>query len=327
MRVRIWTGLSALLVCGVSANAFADTIPLQTDRILSDPANLPMAGQLLGETSYQFGSGNADVYDSTGARTATVDVHTNTVRQAFSYGLTNDLSVEAALDYAPMDRRQVMGGGTTTDYHSSGFHDPELGVTWRAIDEERASPFNLDLFAHYGPDIFDAKRATPTIDGTTAYGGSTVSLGTDISRVTPRYTLMGRFAANYLGDRSMEDQATATPVRYGSAWDYELGLYTQARLDPRWAVDANVSHTFAPDSVNVVPAGGVAHTLAPGDGTTLGAALDYQVIPSRLVASLTYDYDMHDTTNRDYAATPAANTALKGQNENLFGVRFNYAFN
>ena len=59
MRTIFWRWLSAMLLLAVPTNAFALDLTPQPDRLLTDPANLPMAGQLLGSTAGTYGSGSA----------------------------------------------------------------------------------------------------------------------------------------------------------------------------------------------------------------------------------------------------------------------------
>ena len=259
--------------------------------------------------------------------TATRTTDTNEFTQSLSYGLTDDISISALLTYVPMDRTSVKRvSGPDSTLHSSGFRNPQFRLTWRAIDE-RSAPVNLDLYAAYGPDVFDARSPTTANDGTAAPGGASVLLGAGLSRTMRQFTILGRFDAIYQGDRTRDNATTLAPTHLGSTWNYRLGLYTQTRLDDRWAVDANVSHLLDSGGTPVLAPGGMMFDVAAGDQTRLGAGLDYQVVPNRFAVGLTYQHQMTGTSEASYLMAPTHDRFVKDANADVVGVKFDYSLN
>src|SRR5436853_420656 len=79
----------------VSAQDFTPT----GDRIISDPTYLPLKGQAYGETGYGYAETDGSLFDATGANTANTSNTLNDVTQRLAYGVTDALSVRAAISY------------------------------------------------------------------------------------------------------------------------------------------------------------------------------------------------------------------------------------
>ncbi len=322
-----WRWLAAIVIALAPAKALAFGVTPQPQRILSDPANLPLEGQLLGSTSYSYGTGSHNTYDSSGALISTVGQRANDLTQTFSYGLTDDLSLDGAITYVPLARTESdLASGSMLTRHRDGFSDPKFGITWRAIDQ-RSAPVNLDFGASYSPDMFDARASTATMDGTVGRGGTEFHTGVALSRTMQDFTIMGRFDADHKGARKVLNPVSLMSTSVDPSWTYTLGLYTQTRFGDRFSLNANVRHSFRPDDTVFSQTSGLGHVVRLGDATGFGAALNYQIVPNRLVSSLTYDHRSNGDTANVFATSPGANTTVKNQDENVIGVRFDYAFN
>jgi hypothetical protein len=325
-RAQILTIAAASLLL-ITPSAFAQELGTDPLRILSDPAFLPIAGQWYGNTDYAYDTSSFNVFDSTDTQIASVRVHANRIHQLFEYGITDDLSVHIGDTYDPsVDRRRELPGGVTRDISSSGFTDPNIGLIYRALDQSREN-VNLDFTADYLPDMFSAKQGSPDNDGSVASGGQAVHLSAAVSRVMPSFTILGRFSANWNGRRNIED-AGGSKLRTGeSFWDYTLGLETQTRFTDRLALNANLSYDFNQDQRFTDTGTGLVHTSQPGNVTDLGLALNYHLVPNRIVGGLTYDHLWHQDGKDVYAADPTLDTFRRNQDENVYGVRLAYLFN
>ena len=326
MRLHTHGWLAAAFAAFMLQPALAQDATQDPLRILSDPAYLPLQGQFTGRTTYNYGWLSGGVYDASHAKLYGFHTDSNEFRQYFDYGLTDDLSLNVGMSYDPsVTQKRDYSGGTVEHLERQGFSDPSFGLTYRAVDQ-RTAPFNLDLYTNYQPDWIDAKAPSVGHDGSIARGGDLAQFGAALSHVTPGFTILGRFEADYNGDRSILQPASGLSSHEGSNWDYLLGLETQTRLNDRFSLDGNASYTFNGDS-GIVSAGGVPHDWQPGNVTDLGVAVDYQMVPNRFVASLGYDYRIHDDTSNLFPGAPASDTSVKYKDENVLGVKLNYALN
>jgi hypothetical protein len=302
-------------VLPASAQEYAPPIPF---RLLSDPAYLPLAGQLFGSTAYTISDGSADDFDAAGDKTAKRKSWQQTIKQEVEYGVTNDLAVRVTESYIPLDKtKDEFTAGGATDHDRAGLTDPSIGLTWRVVDQANSSPVNLDLLADYQANLIDART------NNVAQGGESGEFGAAISKVMPNFTIYGKAAADRYGASSQFDPATPNFVRTGSYWDYLVDLQTQTRLNDLFSINAGVGYVFANNARVTDVTTGTDHIAAPGDGLKLNAALNYQVVPNSLVASLTYDF-RHDYTSKDLFALPAADTFLRNHDDNQFGVKLDY---
>jgi len=294
-------------------------------RILSDPAYLPFAGQIVGYSVYRYHQQSGDVFDTTtGAPDYSFHTITNELVQTFQYGLTDDLAFDASIGYDPTQKRnEVFPDGSVDVLQSNGFTDPTFGVTWRALDEAHA-PLNLDFSASYQPDVFNSKSSSPTEDGTIARGGQSAHFGGAVSEVMPQFTVQGFADANYFGGSSTDNLINDTVIKHDSYWNYDLGLATQTRIIDQFSINAGVSHTFNPNFNVLNITNGNASISAPGDVTTLNAGLNYHIIPNTFVVGVTYAYNMHDASQNTYLAEATADTTTRNNHENVYGVRLDY---
>jgi hypothetical protein len=313
---------SALLLAfsGV-ANAALD------QRFLSDPAWLPLVGQLDGSTSFTVSEGRGNTYDSTGTLLSRFYDQSNRLSQTAGYGITDDLSVNLGISYLPFDKiNRYPVGGATVVRKNSGFTDPSIGMTWRAI-EQGDGPVNFDVFGSYSPDWIDATAATGLSEGTEGRGGQEGEVGLAVSHVMPMFTIYGSAAANFIGQRDVFYPVTGTSALRGSTTHWTVALDTQTRFNNVFSVNAGVGQTFGHDRATIVGPTGIEHLSDPADRTDLHVAANYSFIPQTLVGSLTYAHAFDGTSREDFPATPANDTSTRGHQANTLGVHLTYAFN
>lgn len=316
----------AAVVClplAVHAQDAPPYTPPDGSRILSDPNYLPYAGEFYGHTDYTHTWTSGDTFDSTGAKASSFHVNTDTIGQFLSYGITDDLEVNAAIRYAPDTSRKIdFANGTTTTLDSSGFSDPSLGVVWRAIDQG-PSPFLVDFFGNYTLDAIDSKAASPTQDGTIARGGQSGTVGAALGYESPQFGLRGVFDANFYGNSTTLDLGSGDLLRTQGYNDYVLGLESQWRFSPVLSVNAGIDHTFAANQNTTNEVSGVNHVLNPGDVTALHAAVNYHLVPNKVVLSAMYTHDFYGNSSTAFL-NPASDTTVHNKSGDTVGVQLYY---
>jgi hypothetical protein len=303
--------------------AFAQDLTPDSTRYLSDPNFLPYAGQIYGYTDYTHTWTNGDSFNAANDRTAAFHVNTDTLSQFLSYGIMDDLEVNAAIHYDPDSQRETdHENGTQTNVTSSGFSDPSFGLDWRALDE-RSYPVTLDLFGAYTPNWIDSNSPSPNADGTIARGGDLGTVGAALGYETHQFSVRGAFNANIYGRSDTFDLMNGDTLHTDGYTDYVLSLMTQTRLDPMFSVNAGIDHTFASHQNDFNTATDVSHLSEPGDTTALHAALNYNLVPDTAVISATYTHDFYGNGQSVYAL-PAFNTSTRSRSGNDVGVRLYY---
>lgn len=315
---------AALLCLPVEARAQALDFTPYPSRILSDPNFLPLAGQFYGTTAYTHGwtSGNSANY--LGNETSTFQVNTNALDQLLAYGITDDLTVNASIEYVPINYRQInyLNGNSAT-YDSSGFSDPTFGATWRLLDQN-VYPVNVDLIGSYTPDWIDAHSASAFQDGTVARGGQSGTIGGAIGYDTRSFGIRGAFNANFYGNSSALSLTNGETIQTQGYTNYALSLNTQTRLSELVSVNAGIDHTFASNQSAVNLFNGSPHYTEPGDTTALNLALNYNFVPNAFVISATYAHDFYDDAKTFYI-NPLYNSETRNKNGNIVGVKLYYA--
>jgi len=314
--------LAALICVPLQAHAQALDLTPYPGRILSDPNFLPMGGQFYGTTAYTHGWTDGNSANYAGLDTSSFHVNTNTLDQLFAYGVTDNLSVGASIEYAPIDYREVdyaSGGSTTLD--SSGFSDPTFGATWRLLDQN-AYPVDVDFLGSYTPDWIDAHTASAFQDGTVARGGQSGTVGGALGYDTRSFGIRGAFTADFYGDSSSYNLANGDTLQTQGHTNYDLSVATQTRLNELVSVNAGVDHTFATNTSAVNLSTGAPHYSEPGNETALQLALNYNFAPT-FVISATYAHDFYDD-GRTYYDNPVLDTETRDKSGNIVGVKLYY---
>ncbi len=303
--------------------SWAQDLTPDASRIVSDPNYLPLEGQLWGYTNYFHDWSNGTTYNSSGNKISSFNSNTDDFNQFIGYGITDDLTIDASIAYEPnADRDIQFANGTSAGRSSSGFSDPTFGVTYRVLDQA-VSPVTFDVFGSYMPDWITSKTATTTTDGSIASGGQAGNLGAALAEETRFFTIRGAFAADFLGRRHIDDDATGGTFDQSGHTNYLLSLATQTRLTDQFSVNAGVTHTFTSSYSYTNTLNNVTSTLRPGDNTVLDLALNYQFIPNTVVGSVIYRHGITGDRSTDYL-NPVADTTQSDQYRNLIGVQLDY---
>ena len=322
MRLRSLKYLAAATFL-VPFSAHAMDYDLSSDRILSDPLYLPLQGQIYGQSSYDWATTSENIFNSTGVKTASERINSNPFSQTFEYGITDDLAVSGEIGYDPSVTTHINPvGGTSTDRTAQGWNDPTFGVVYRVLDQ-RSNPLTLDLGAGYSPNVFSAKTASDTDDGTVALGGQEWTFGGTLGREMRDFTIAGSFGAAYLGTRSALNETSGDEIGTSSSWLYTLGLATQTRFGDQLSVNAGAGYTFG-HNANVINETTLVDHESHANGTpNLNAALNYHFIPNILVGSVTYQHDFGGGSDNLYAVT-TDDSSVRNKSEDLVGVRLRY---
>src|SRR4051812_842301 len=93
---------SALMAMPVAAGAQSFDFTPYNARILSDPAFLPLTGQFYGATSFDYTNAHGTSFDDvTGAKQFDLHRWSDAFSQSLAFGITDDLSVDAHVEYDP----------------------------------------------------------------------------------------------------------------------------------------------------------------------------------------------------------------------------------
>ena len=309
----------ALLTLPALATA-ADFTP-DPMRILSDPAYLPYRGQIQGITGFAHERATADVFNYAGILNHSYTTSADSLAQTFAYGVTDDFTLRLAEGYA---WRSASNSSTGLSASADGFSNPTLGATWRVLDQ-RTRAFNWDIAGSFAPNVFNAKGASPTQDGTVARGGTATTLGTAISYETELLTFYAAGHASYLGARDILN-ANGTTTSYDSNWQYSVNFDTQTRLNRAFSINAGIVRQFNRGASGTNDTSLLTFQNNPGDVTSFTAALNYHITPDTLVASLDYRYDSYGNSSSSYPTQPTFDTSTRNHDANVLGLTLQYVF-
>ncbi len=281
----------ALVLLPFGANAF--NFSLDASRVVSDPAYLPLAGQLFGSSEYSNGLTNLNTNNAAGTRTSSTNTISNAVSQVFDFGLTDDFTLRVADAYQWSTATSTLTDGAILTANSTGFIDPSFGAVWRVLDQKQHA-FNWDLMGSYSPNFINAQSADPTQDGTVARGGDAASFGTALSLKTKSFTVYLDGAATYLNDRSILNPNNNITTDYNSSWQYVFSVLTQTRFRKEWSVNLGLTEIVVND-VNGSFVNNIGNVISvnsqPGNVMDFNAALNLQLAPHRFVMSIIYNHD------------------------------------
>ena len=332
------TRLMALATVMIPLAAHAADWDTDTARILGDPAFLPLAGQVSGEFSYSYEAQTYNYVNIANGGSDSVDRSSNTFSPSLSYGITDDISVSANLDWgnSRLTENRIIeellpggpGGGPGVHYgpyhfketyHSQGAFNPAFGATWRVIDE-RSAPVNVDISVSYAPDVFTARDAEYDSNGSLALGGQRGTAEIAVSREWQVFTARGYALLGVDGERKIDLNYAGVPqgtyVTHTDARpDYEIGLQTQTRPLPFLAVNAGVSVSGASDydEYESYPGGSNPNSEEkPGFTVSPYVGLLTPLLSNRIVGEILYQ---HNFNSDDKVLFPDGSTGKYSENQ------------
>lgn len=287
------------MLCWFSLPAYALDLTPDASRVLTDPAFLPAARQLIGATSFAYGTGTGDVGGLSGTRLYSLDTRTVQISQSLSYGFTHEFSIWADASRA---------SPTTHYYFASGGHAnrgvPEsylqLGITDRLLDQA-SHPFNLDI--------------TVAVPG---------RLNLAFSREFRDFTIEGS-AGLYAASGHGFDPVRDADVRVSRFWGYSFAVQTQTRLTT--ALSINLAAQYISANVDDAHASiaGNSFLIDYPDQVSFDVALNYHLIPNRLVAQLSGTYHVLNT-RRDVYPDPNLSLLTTGRRLRAGALSLIYSF-
>ena len=296
-----------------------------SSRILADPLYLPLKSQLYGSTTYTYNLTKSKAYNYAGAKTSDSSTSTNTFGQTIGYGLSDALSIWLIDSYAFNRADKTLSTtGAISSNNNEGFANPTLRTSYRLLDQAK-SPADLDLSLQVSPNAFKDKSAGDGHDGTIASGDQPIAIITALGREMKMFTILGTFTTTYAGNQYYSSWATNDNYYVHQYFDYSFAINTQTRFTDRFSI--NLGATYSIDDKTYVTnlTTGTYSTSTPANTLALNSAINYQIIPNRLVGSLTYTYDDYSTGKSTYA-TLTSDTSTKDHYANVFGLRADYLF-
>jgi hypothetical protein len=319
--------VAAFLLLPMASWAF-DLKPDAT-RIISDPAYLPLGGQLYGSTEYSNGQTHSNTQDSLGNPKYSTSTPSNTVIQLLEYGVTDDFTVRVADSYEWNTNTNTYPSGAVTTTDSNGFTDPTFALIWRVLDE-KDQPVNFDLFGTYNPNLISAQAASVSQTGTIARGGDSAACGIALSHETRDFTVYLQGEATYLDNRSILNQTNNVTTNYDSSWEYLLDLTTQTRFSRHWSLNVGLSQTFEDnENASYTNTTGtlVSYVYTPGGAMDLTAALNYQPVSGIFCVSFIYTHDFEGDSADAYPDLTNYSTTTTGRGDDVFSGELRYVFN
>jgi hypothetical protein len=317
-----WGTVVALLWVCIGAQA-AEIGP----RFLTDPAYLPLKGQLDGMSDFAYGSASWNQTNNVAVQTAACTQNIEELTQEFTYGVTDAIAVRLTEEYQWSAEAATSDSGKhsgeVNDYDARGWTDPSVEAVWRYLDQG-THPLNADLSLTWAPDVFNARYPGTTKLGTEARGGQTASADLEFSRVGELATLAANGGITYAGQKTAVNGDDATLV-YSPYAVYFLGVNTQTRFGAGVALNLGLTgywYNAASVSNDADPDGGF--VVQPGNLVVLATALNWQPIPDRLALAFTYGLNITGSASSTFGSEPKNSNANNSQLENVFGVRAVY---
>jgi hypothetical protein len=316
----------ALLLLPFGARAF-DFSP-DASRVLSDPAYMPLQGEVFGSTEYINSNTSSTTDNPVGALKFSTTTLSNTVNQVLGYGLTSEIELRVTDSYEWPSTTNSFPTGVVTVTHSDGFIDPTFTALWRVIDQQD-HPLSWDLIASYSPNLINAQSADPTENGTVGRGGASGTFGTAISQKTRDFTFYLQGTATYLDNRTIFNPANNITTSYDPGWQYFINVATQTRFGAQWSLNLNYAETFN---------GGVNTSFVNGAGILISslnqsgqvqeftADLNFHVIPNRFVLSFIYNHYFYNGVSNTNQTLPANSTQTDEKDQDVLNGELRYVF-
>ncbi len=316
----------ALFLLPLGARAF-DFSP-DASRVLSDPAYMPLQGQVFGSTEYTYGNTGSTTENPVGALKFSTTTLSNTANQTLGYGLTSEIELRVTDSYEWPSTTNSFPTGTVTVTHSDGFIDPTFTALFRMVDQQD-HPISWDLQASYSPNLVNAQSADPVENGTVGRGGASGTLGTAISQETRDFTFYLQATATYLDNRSIFNPANNITTSYNPSWQYLINVATQTRFGAQWSLNLNYAETFN-NGVNTSFVNGAGNTInslnQSGQTQEFTAGLNFHVVPNRFVLSLIYNHYFYNGVSNINQTLPANSTQTDEKDQDVLNGELRYVF-
>lgn len=311
--------LLALAVVPASAQAFDFNLEPDHTRYLADPSYLPAKGELDGESTIGYSDTTEEHYNSSGVMSRKYTANTLTGAQSLTYGLTKRISVSMSETYAKQTAKDAYSSGGTNKFNFSGFEDPAIGLRGRVVPQGKA-PFFIDFVGAYSPDLFEAKAATTTTDGSVGRGNQTFGGEMIIGREMKSWTTQLGYAATLNGERKEQVAGRSGSNVMDAYWSYALEWKNQLRFTDSIFLNAGANLNWHEDTVHH-PAYAASYVGSEDPGTALYLSPGYVIIPQKMTLSAEFDWrNMGDATENYSDHTES----WRNMQELYFGLHLRY---
>lgn len=306
-----------LLAVPVGIQAADFSLAPDRTRYLSDPSYMQAKGELSGSTSLGYSDTTEERYLSDGTLSPKDKMNTWSANQSLQYGITNRIRIAISETYATQDEKATYPN-VTNSFHASGFENPVFSARARFIPQVKA-PFYLDFGASYSPDLFDAKVASTSSNGTMASGEQSASGAIHLGREMKSLTTQLTYSATYHGEgnQSLPNGNSRTHAAYWNnalLWDNQVRFTDRIFVNLGAGINQDTSHTRNQTGNNPFTASyglGTAYYLSPG----------YVIIPQRLTLNADLALSQAGEQTDTY---PDTVTTWKNQQELYFGLHLRY---
>ena len=316
----------ALFLLPFGARAF--DLTLDASRVVSDPAYMPLGGQVFGSTEYSYANTGSITNNTLGALKSSNSTLSNTVNQVLEYGLTSQIELRVSDSYEWLSSTNSYADGAVTETRSDGFVDPTFTALLRVLDQQD-HPISWDLLGSYAPNLINAQSADPVENGTVARGGATGTFGTAISQKTRDFTFYLEGTTTYLANRSIFNPSNNITTSYDPGWQCFVNAATQTRFSPRWSLNLSYSETFNGNvNTSFVNSGGdlVSSVSQSGEVMELTAALNFHLVPNRCVLSFIYNHYFYAGISNTNETLSGSSTMTVEKDQNVFNGELRYVF-
>ena len=255
-------------------------------------------------------------FNAAGTQTSKAGTTTYTGTQTIGYGVTNNIEISLRDSYSSASSKVSPVNASSYSERSYGFEDPSFSIIWRAVNQGRANPFNLDLTATYSPDLLDAKGASATFDGTSARGGAVFNGTAAISHASNGNIYYLSFSSiNGLERNVLIQPGTGA---YNQKLDEYLQYYVEVAyqhyFNERFSATAGFNY-YSSESYLVTNQGGnnLVYNRNQGPQYRPNITLNYAFVPNQVVGSLGYTHIF--ASNTDNTVSPAPKNSFSVRDE------------
>jgi hypothetical protein len=278
-------------------------------------------GQIVSYSTFSGGGASSSHFNDAGIQTGTSRTTSYSWGQTLGYGVTNDIEISFKDNYSTSSSHYSPVSGSSSSSESDGFADPTFTVLWRAVNQGRGYPVNLDLSAAYAPDLWDAKSASSAFDGTVARGGGEFIGTAALSHSSNANIYYISFSAIDSSERNILVQPLSSPYnqRLGDYWQYSFNVAYQHYFDEKLSASIGFQY-YSSDSYGIVNQGGndLVYSRNTGPQYQPNIALNYAFVPNQVVGSLGYTHVIASKVDTAAPSDPAKSSSTRdGQSDTV----------
>jgi hypothetical protein len=234
------------------------------------------------------------------------------------YSFQKNHSLFLRLAYAEFYTKEDLSTGTSKHAASRGFTNPEVGYKVRLLEQQKETPFNVDLQAAFAPSLLDKKAARPAgADGTVASGKNIFSVSAHFTGKQDKFEWDLSPHIIYNGEEKSDDTDNLQ-AKVDSYFNGSLSAKGQYSLKKDLLLDFGVGYGYTPTrNINTTVLGASVNAESGAfSAYSANVGLTKIVIPNKvtgfisLEAAQTTDFNVNAhgqkfaTLKNDYAIAP-----------------------